>query len=215
MNFREPTYVFLGILTGWLNRHQLAVIEYLQTENEILKRQLDGRRPRLTDGDRRRLAIKGKALGRRALAALAGIVTPDTILAWHRRLVAMKWTFPNRRPGRPNVPAEVRNLILEMARVSPRWGEEKNHLRQSFEGSAGQPRLSGRSRDGGKGPQRERIGTGAETQSRDVVDRISESAVGRDGSNRLHDGRGLDCGRSGRILCGVCDGVGYSSGDLR
>lgn len=53
MSFRLPTHVVLGILAGWLNRHQQAVIEYLRTENEILKRQLDGRRPRLTDGDRR------------------------------------------------------------------------------------------------------------------------------------------------------------------
>ena len=92
---RMPTHLFLGILAGWLNRHQQSVIEYLQTENEILKRQLNGRRPRLTDYDRRRLAIKGKELGRKALAAVAGIVTPDTIMAWHRRLVAMKWTFRN------------------------------------------------------------------------------------------------------------------------
>jgi putative transposase len=119
---RVPTHLFLGILAGWLNRHQQSVIEYLQTENEILKRQLNGRRPRLTDYDRRRLAIKGKELGRKALAAVAGIVTPDTIMAWHRRLVAMKWTFRNWRQGRPNIPLAIRNLILEMARISPRWG---------------------------------------------------------------------------------------------
>ena len=119
---RMPTHLFLGILAGWLNRHQQSVIEYLKTENEILKRQLNGRRLRLTDYDRRRLAIKGKELGRRVLEAVAGIVTPDTIMAWHRRLVAMKWTFPNRRQERPNIPIAVSNLILEMARTSPRWG---------------------------------------------------------------------------------------------
>lgn len=118
---RVLTNLFLGILAGWLNRHQQSVIDYLKTENEILKRQLNGRRPRLTDNDRRCLAIKGKELGRKTLAAVAGIVTPDTILAWHRRFVAMKWTFPNRTQGRPSIPITVRSLILEMARV---WMEQ-------------------------------------------------------------------------------------------
>ncbi len=122
MSLSLPPHLFLGILAGWLNRRQQAVIEYLKTENEILKFQLDGRRPRLTDGDRRRLATKGKALGRKAVAAVACIVTPDTILAWHRRLVAVKWTFPRRRQGRPKIAPELRNLIVEMARSSPRWG---------------------------------------------------------------------------------------------
>ena len=90
MTPRLPTYLLLGILSGWLNRRQQAIIEYLQTENEILKRRLNGRRPRLTDGERRRLALKGKALGRRVLATVAGIVTADAIMAWHRRLIALK-----------------------------------------------------------------------------------------------------------------------------
>ncbi|MGA2446618.1 MAG: hypothetical protein ABSG50_14440, partial [Opitutaceae bacterium] len=96
-----PTYLLLGIFAGWLNRHQQTIIEYLRSENEILKRQLNGRRPRLTDEERRLLAVKGKALGRKVLEAIACIVTPDTILAWHRRLVAVKWTFPRRTQGRP------------------------------------------------------------------------------------------------------------------
>lgn len=122
MSFRPPAHLLLGILAGWLNRHQQSVIEYLKTENEILKGQLNGRRLKLTDGERRLLAVKGKALGRKALEAVAGIVTPDTVLAWHRRLVAMKWTFPSRGPGRPPVFSEIRNLILKMARSSSRWG---------------------------------------------------------------------------------------------
>jgi transposase InsO family protein len=122
MTSRIPTYLLLGIFAGWLNRHQQAIIEYLRTENEILKRQLNGRRPRLTDEERRLLAVKGKALGRKVLEAVVCIVTPDTILAWHRRLVALKWTFSRGRVGRPRVAHEVRDLILEMARTEPRWG---------------------------------------------------------------------------------------------
>jgi putative transposase len=122
MTSRMPTYLLLGIFAGWLNRHQQAIIEYLRSENEILKRQLRGRRPRLTDGERRLLAVKGKALGRKVLEAVACIVTPDTILAWHRRLIAAKWTFPCRTQGRPTTSNEVGALIVEMARTEPRWG---------------------------------------------------------------------------------------------
>ena len=122
MTSRLPTYLWLGILAGWLNRHQQAAIEYLRTENEVLKRQLNGRRPRLTDDERRRLAVKGKALGRKVLATVAGLVTPETILAWHRRLVALKWTYPRGRVGRPAVTQDVRSMIVEMARTEPRWG---------------------------------------------------------------------------------------------
>ena len=68
--------------SGWVNRRQQDVIAYLQEENRILREQLGGRRLRLTDAQRRRLAAKGKALGRKALREVAGIVTPDTILRW-------------------------------------------------------------------------------------------------------------------------------------
>ena len=77
-------------------RQQQAAIEYLKAENEVLKSQLRGRRLRLTDEERRRLAVKGRALGRKLLAEVASLVTPQTILAWHRRLVALKWTFRRR-----------------------------------------------------------------------------------------------------------------------
>ena len=81
MTSQLPTHLGLGILAGWLNRHQQAAIDYLRIENEVLKRQLNGRRPKLTDDERRRLAVKGKALGRRALATVTCIVTPNPILA--------------------------------------------------------------------------------------------------------------------------------------
>jgi len=83
-------------LAGWLNRHQQLAIEYLREENRVLREMLGTRRLRFTDTQRRRLAIPGKELGRRLLAGIATLVTPDTILAWHRRLVALKWTYPHR-----------------------------------------------------------------------------------------------------------------------
>ncbi len=79
------------------------------------------RRLRLTDDQRRRLAAKGKALGRAVLDALA---TPDTILAWHRRLIAAKWTHTPKakQPGRPPVMAKIRELTVRMARDNAGWG---------------------------------------------------------------------------------------------
>ncbi len=78
------------MFAGWVNREQQAVIDYLKEENAILRGQMGGRRLRLNDDQRRRLAVKGKALGRKVLSEVAGIVTPDTILGWYRKLVASR-----------------------------------------------------------------------------------------------------------------------------
>ena len=82
----------VAMLCGWLQREQENVIAFLREENRVLKAQLEGRRLRLADSERRRLAELGHRLGRRLLADVATIVTPDTILRWHRELVARKWT---------------------------------------------------------------------------------------------------------------------------
>ena len=80
----------LMMFAGWVNRHQLDVIDYLQEENRVLKERLDGRRIRFTDSERRRLARKAYAMGRKVLGELETLVTPDTLLRWHRQLVALK-----------------------------------------------------------------------------------------------------------------------------
>jgi hypothetical protein len=107
---------------GWVNRHQQHVIEYLVEENRALREQLRGRRVRLTDDQRRRLAAKGQRLGRQVLRQVATIVTPDTILRWYRRLIAQKWTSESRRPGRPGLMKEIASLIVRMAAENPAWG---------------------------------------------------------------------------------------------
>ena len=81
-------------LVGLVQREQHETIQYLREENRVLKAQLHGRRLRLTDDDRRRLAVLGQRLGRRILTQVATLVTPETILRWHRQLIARKWTYP-------------------------------------------------------------------------------------------------------------------------
>ena len=85
-----PLRALLLTISAWVNREQQRAIDYLREENRVLKEQLGSRRLRLTDAQRRRLAAKGKRLGRRLLGQLATIVTPDTILRWHRKLIAAK-----------------------------------------------------------------------------------------------------------------------------
>ena len=116
--------LLLATFAGWVGRQQADVIAYLIEENRILKQQLEsgGRRLRFTDDQRRRLAAKGKPLGRKALSKIATIVTPDTILAWHRRLIAAKWTYPRKGVGRPGVMKEIRELVVRMAEENPSWG---------------------------------------------------------------------------------------------
>ena len=119
-----PTLQFIILLVaGWVNRHQQDVIEYLKEENRVLRQQLGERRLRLTDDQRRRLAVKGKALGTDLLKEIAGIVTPDTILRWYRKLVARKYDGSQRRgPGRPRTVPEIADLVVRIATENPRFG---------------------------------------------------------------------------------------------
>jgi transposase InsO family protein len=118
-----PLQFVLVALAGWVNQQQREVIDYLQEENRALREQLGPGRLRFTDEQRRRLAAKAKTLGRRALRDLATIVSPDTLLAWHRRLIAQRFDGTARQgPGRPPVPAEIRALIVRMATDNRDWG---------------------------------------------------------------------------------------------
>ncbi|MEO5569038.1 MAG: IS3 family transposase, partial [Gemmatimonadaceae bacterium] len=114
--------VLLVALAGWVNRHQLEVITYLREENRVLKEQIGGRRLRFTDPQRRRLAATGHSLGRRVLTEVATLVTPDTLLRWHRQLIARKWITARQRVGRPGVLQEIRVITVRMARENPTWG---------------------------------------------------------------------------------------------
>ena len=84
----DPFRFVLIAVAGWMNQRQLEIIDYLREENRVLREQLGRRRLRLTDDQRRRLAAKAKRLGRKLLSEVATIVTPETLLAWHRKLIA-------------------------------------------------------------------------------------------------------------------------------
>jgi hypothetical protein len=108
-------------LTGWLERPEREAIAYLVEENQLLRRQLGGRRLRFTDADRRRLAARAHRVGRATLRQIATIATPDTLLRWHRQLIARKWTYA-RKSGRSGVWLEIRRLVVRMAEENPTWG---------------------------------------------------------------------------------------------
>src|ERR1051326_6749341 len=100
------------MIAGWVNRHQQAIIEYLQEENRILLEHLGGKPGRFTDAQRIRLARKAKPIGRGKLLGLGTIVPPDTLLRWFRMLVARKCYPRKAGPGRPSVKPEVEQLVL-------------------------------------------------------------------------------------------------------
>ncbi|MCX5659669.1 MAG: hypothetical protein NTW19_08105 [Planctomycetota bacterium] len=119
----RPWQILLVGLAGWINRQQVEMIEYLKEENQVLREQLQGKRLRLSDEQRVRLAAKAKALGRKVLTELGTIVTPDTLLAWHRRLIAAKYDGAAKRgPGRPRIKDEVRDLAVRIATENRSWG---------------------------------------------------------------------------------------------
>jgi len=89
----------------------------------VLREQLGGKRLHFNDDQRRRLAVRAKKLGWRMLHDLTTIVTPATLLAWHRRLIARKYDGSRQRgPGRPRVLEEIRRFVIRMARENRDWG---------------------------------------------------------------------------------------------
>src|SRR4051812_11034510 len=119
----DPFRFVVTALSGWMNDRQLLLIDYLREENRVLREQLGEKRLRFTDDQRRRLAAKAKGLGRKVLVELGTIVTPETLLAWHRRLIAQKYDGSKKRgPGRPQTPGKIENLVVQMAKENRTWG---------------------------------------------------------------------------------------------
>lgn len=120
----KPVAMLLVMLAGWINRRQQEMIEYLREENRILREKLDKKRIILNDDQRRRLAIKGKKLGRKFLEDICCIFSPDTILRWHRKLIAQKYdgSKHRRKPGRPPISSTIEDVIVRIASENPSWG---------------------------------------------------------------------------------------------
>jgi hypothetical protein len=123
----QPRELAFAILASWINREQQESNDYLQTENQVLKELVGKKRILLNDGQRRRLAVKGKILGRKRLEEVGTLFTPDTILRWHRKLVAAKHDYSERRKniGRPPLTEEVVQLVLRMAKENVSWGFDR------------------------------------------------------------------------------------------
>src|SRR3989442_5140045 len=116
----------LAYITGTVDQELLLRNEYLATENRILRNQIKGRM-RLSDGERKALAVIGQKLGKQALEEVAKIVKPDTILGWQRKLVAQKCDGSQQRkaPGRPPIDQELEALVVRMARENRSWGYDR------------------------------------------------------------------------------------------
>lgn len=119
----DPFQFLLVSIAGWMNQGQQQVIEYLREENRVLREQLGNRRLRLNDDQRRRLAVCAKRLGRKLLTEVATLVTPATLLACHRKLIAHKYHGHEKRGlGRPRIGKLLESLVVRMAEENRCWG---------------------------------------------------------------------------------------------
>jgi hypothetical protein len=193
--------LLLMVVTGWLARREREVVAYLIEENRLLRRQLGTRRLRLTDDDRRRLAARAYQVGRRALREIATIATPDTLLRWHRQLIAQKWTC-GRKAGRRGVLLEIRRLVVRMAEENPTWGYTRI---QGALKNVGAPRGA---IDDSAHPQSDRSSPRA--AAADLLARVYQGALGCHRRRRLFHDRSMDVARVGHVLHGVRPGSGLA-----
>jgi putative transposase len=118
----HPYHLVLSALAHWTNREQAAIIDYLREENRVIRDRPEPKRLRFTDAERRRLAARAKLVCRSVLREIGSFVTPDTLLRWHRQLIAKKCDGSRRKLGRPTVGSEIATLVVRMAKENPSWG---------------------------------------------------------------------------------------------
>ena len=113
-------------ITGSVDAEILQRNEYLVTENRLLRQQITGR-IQLSDGERATLAEVGKRMGKQTLAEVATIITPEIILVWHRKLIAMKFdgSKPHKALERPKIDQDLEMLVARMARENRSWGYDR------------------------------------------------------------------------------------------
>src|SRR4029453_5996307 len=122
-NIVNPFRFVVIAIAGWMNQKQQFAIDYLREENRVPREHFGSRRLRFHVCQRRRLAAKAKLVGRRVLNQIADLATPDTLLAWHRKLIAEKYDGSAKRgPGRPRTAHKIENLVVRMAQQNRDWG---------------------------------------------------------------------------------------------
>ena len=122
----QPWQILMVWLCGLVNERQQQILEFQNAQIQVLLKQLGRKRLLLSDDQRRVLALKAQAIGRKALLQLTTIFTPDTNLRWHRELVAQKFDSSDKRqPGRPRLRQEVVDAIVRLARENPTWGYDR------------------------------------------------------------------------------------------
>lgn len=171
----NPLQFVVIVLAGWMNQRQQNVIEYLREENRVLREQLGDCRLRFNDDQRCRLAIRAKGLGRKVLMEIATLVTPATLLAWHRKLIAQKYDGSARRkPGRPVTKKELAALVVRMAEENLDWGYRRI---QGALSNLGHECARSTIADN---PSSARNRTGARAEPKNDLERIFQAALGAD-----------------------------------
>src|SRR5712664_2461187 len=185
----------LAYVTGTVDQELLARNEYLAAENRIIKAQLKGRL-KLSNAERRALGEIGHGLGRKALADVATVARPDTILGWYRKLIARKFdgSKARRGPGRPRIKREVEQLILRMASENRDWGYDR------IAGGAGQSGVRDFRSNSWQCLAAPRPAAGAGAQTHDHVGGLQSNPPGAVGRDRLLHRRGADAARAGDLL---------------
>ena len=180
----------LAYLTGSVDQHLLLRNEYLVTENRMLRHQIKGR-VRLSDGERKVLAEIGQKLGKQALEEVATIVKPDTILGWHRKLVAQKCDgSPQRKaPGRPTIDPELETLVVRMAQENRSWGYDR------IVGALTNLGYTISAQTVGNILKRHGLPAGARAQENHHLERVYSHAPGGAGRDGLFHSRDLDDSR--------------------
>src|SRR5207253_10853705 len=145
-----------------------------------------GKRLRFSDDQKRRLAAKAKAVGRKALLTIDTIVTPGTLLRWHRQLIAQKWTYQHKSPGRPPVAQDIADLVVKLARENPTAGYDRlvgmmANLGHELSDNTVKNILKAT-----------RLGTGAPAPEDLELEGIPSCSLGNDRSRGLLHNRGLD-----------------------
>ena len=125
----QPWYLLLWVMTAFASREQQLRIDYLVTENAILREKVGLKRRLLrSDSQRIRLAEKAKAIGRTGLKSLQTLFTPDTLLRWHRELCAKHHDHSTKQAsklGRPELSDEVKEMVLRLAKENSSWGYDR------------------------------------------------------------------------------------------